>query len=201
MVRSYAHSGVCIYCKATKQDGPLSYADFRDDAAHRQHTISQEEFFAAYNTILPILALLPGFCRDVIKFDWMHTNHLGVMQMTVGNCLMGIFETGMLPSFHGRWIQRLALALRHAWLLFKKWGAQNNVDVGSQPCFTPGMLCMASARSWPEFKGKASNCGKVCRWLLAYHGTHPRLSLQGRIQANVLKAHVEQMDIINSSGT
>eukprot|EP00969_Alexandrium_andersonii_P245304 10841317-Alexandrium_andersonii.AAC.1 len=111
-------------------------------------------------TCPPTLAGLPGFHRDVIKFDWMHTCHLGVMQWSVGNCLLALFEAGAFPRFVGAFQMRFGLALRHAWTLFKSWGREAGVDTGSQPCFTPAMLGLSSQQQWPQFKGKASNTGK-----------------------------------------
>ena len=97
----------------------------------------------------------------MLMVDFMHSD-LG--PWIVANVLLELVEEGHFGNFVGDWKSRNNFALRVAWLKFKEWAKNVNIQ-HSQGQFSLTKLSMATQNSWPEFKGKWHNTCVITLWL------------------------------------
>ena len=117
----------------------------------------------------PPLTLILGFHLTVLICDPMHALHLGVFQWIVASVMVLLAEAGEWGVYRGERIVRLNNALRRAYRHFKEWCRQHGINT-SQECFTAASTGRAEdAHSFPQFKGKAANTGRVIEWLHAVY--------------------------------
>ena len=77
LVNSWNSKGMCGYCKASLEAGPLQYTCFGPNAGHRQTMLSTEDFMTQACRPGPWLRL-PGFDVRMVALDWLH-----IMDLTV----------------------------------------------------------------------------------------------------------------------
>ena len=170
----YRMNKCCHFCGATKDDPQTVYTDCRDCAGWRPTLVSHEQYIAATELgERSAICRIGGWRLERNLTDVMHGLHLGNCGHLVGNVLWELATEDARP-------RPQALAALHA--LFMDWRRNNNIKC-SQPCFTQAMCNRPSGErlNYPEFHGKASNTGKVCKWLgvyvrgLAAHTSHQKL--------------------------
>ena len=156
----------CHLCFVRRSPGILIVARFSPDAFARRPRQSTQDYVDVFLPAQPpALARIIGFTILMVLVDVMHSDHLGVSQWTLANCLLEIVAEGLFGIYPGDYQSRTNRSLRRAWLSFKTW-AKNAGHKHSQRTFTCAQLSVGGgANNWPEFKGKAHNCAVVVRWL------------------------------------
>ena len=101
---------------------------------------------------------IPGFRKERVVTDFMHTAHLGVFQHVCGSALVELCQTYAFGP------GALKLQLAEAWRQFKAWCARNSVNC-SMECFTPDRCNLNSKSKVVYLKSKAFNCRVLLSWL------------------------------------
>ena len=164
LVQHYGTRLCCHECKAVHHGPGPSFADFRADPDWAATSYTHADYISDAGSEVPPLARIPGFHIRMVKPDFMHVLHLGILLWAIGSCLVTLLENGFFGNFPGNRNQRFRLQLQEAFVRFKKYCRDRSI-VHSQSCFTVGMLSCDKASSWPEFKGKAANSRHVTQWL------------------------------------
>jgi len=142
-----------------------------------------------------------GFHTGIVKYDAMHTLHLGVLQWVCANILIELVESHKWGRFRGPLWADYALQLRLAWKRFKKWCAQAGLTQ-SHPQFSLTQLGLKTKgnvqREFPCLKGKASNTGKVFLWLRSVLNANPDPTPHGQLRLHVVNGWGTVMELMRS---
>lgn len=112
-LRAYDTTLMCHKCFATKDDGPLNYAQFGAGAGWRDHPCTHAAYMASMSTSerLNPLCSLPGWHHSSIKMCTMHCLNLGVGMHVNGSALWELLRDNRLCGH-----ARLGVLLRRAWI-------------------------------------------------------------------------------------
>ena len=155
-----AWSGLEVrHMRQATQDGERTWTDFSEGALWRRSPArTTEEFFGEHPEATRCrLCLLPGWDLGQIRWDVMHSVHLGVARL-VGACGIvdlvgrGVFGPGTL-----------AVQLKAAWACFRTWCRRHRIQCNARR-FTIGRLNL-KGRKWPELSSRAWNTRIICGWL------------------------------------
>lgn len=200
---SYKHSFICMFCYATKTKaatGGFLFSDFREQAEHRGRKRSHAEIMALFRGDPPALTRVVGFNAKMVKYDVMHTLHLGVLAWVCGNVMVELLESDFWGRFRGALALKCNLQLRKAWAQFKRWCSKNAIDQ-SRPPFTLAQLGIENSgirRCWPVLKAKASNAGKVFLWLAELLKTVKDDSHHHALRMLVMKGWADVLALLSS---
>ena len=190
----------CHQYFARKAPGILNFARFAPTAFAQRPRRSMQSYVDAFLPAPPPLARIIGFHIIMLLVDFMHSDHLGVSQWSLANCLLELVAQGIFGRSTGDFQSRTNRLLRRAWLEFKEW-AKGAGRKHSQRTFTCAQLSVGGgANNWPEFKGKAHNCSVVVRWLNHVVGTQPNHAPRQQVRAKLLSSHVAVYDIMEAGG-
>lgn len=79
-------TGPCMHCQC-KMTGPVTWSDFRSEAAWRTTRWDPEEWRTWEQRTKCVLLTLPGASCWTIAYDWVHVKYLGVDQYIFGSVL------------------------------------------------------------------------------------------------------------------
>ena len=108
---------------------------------------------------------MPGHHISMNRGEAMHAGPLGSMPDAAATALIELCEEGDFGFLEVTpWRDRLTSQLIVAWHEFSTWCSENSQQHTLRR-FTCARFSMNTLRSWPMFKGKASNCLILTRWL------------------------------------
>lgn len=139
---------------------------------------SMDEYFPNDDGgVRPALSYIPGWHRELIHADRMHSCCLGLVQQLVGStmvdfCLAGDF---VHADPGGPWQARMQVQLDQAYEEFCSYARDHGKQHSQPPFRVLGLNMKVLSKSFPRFKGKAANTMLVLSWMTAWacttHGT------------------------------
>ena len=160
--RHWGARHMCHECFASRTDAEFSYLQLGPEAAWRYTTEGHEDWLR--NTLVqersPLLEI-PGFRKELIYHDLLHTVCLGIGQDFLGSALVELASRGAFGQPRSD-LDRLDAALHEALLQFKRWCAHE--DLGA-PSFDHISATSLGVPDYPELPGKGSDCRKMLSWL------------------------------------
>lgn len=128
---------------------------------------------------------LPGFSRDMIRIDPMHTLCMGICRWSIASAILDLLDRGHFTEYG----HRRALRLQCAYRAFLDWCAATGTASGVDT-FTPGRLGLNDV--WPEAGYKAQNCRILVKWLA--HVTNTVADARANNDTLALATHVSALD-------
>ena len=149
LAHHYTCNNICHICKASRCDPEVPFTDFRKQPAWKNTVRSHQQFLAQeMGEPWNMLAYVAGFHYRMLKFDVMHTVHLGIGACCNGGCFFELLKLQWFPGSDKHAI------FRAAYKDFKAFCRKVKV-VCSQPVFKPWML-LSSTDEYCIFAAKAA---------------------------------------------
>jgi len=161
----YGKNFCCAWCTASKLPGEDYIGNFAHGAFEGRAKRNLADYLRCF-VVLPWLARIFGFSLDIIRIDFMHTDHQGVAGWLAAHGLLSAAQSRAAPT--GTWQVRMDAALRQLFHLFVAWCHANLVEHSEREFSVTRLSLGKSAADWPDFKGKAHNTAAVCKFLRSF---------------------------------
>ena len=164
--RRWGANNVCFERFASKTNPTFNYLQLQSTAGWRFTTESHEDYMR--NTSpqhrSPLFEI-PGFRKDMIYHDLLHTVCLGIGQDFAASCLVELAQRGAFGrEFPHADLPVLDAALHEATLQFARWCSAEGLGSPSFDTLTATALGW-SPSSFPSLPGKGSDCRMMLMWL------------------------------------
>jgi len=176
-----------MHCQC-KMTGPVTWSDFRSEAAWRTTRWDPEEWRTWEQRTKCVLLTLPGASCWTIAYDWVHVKYLGVDQYIFGSVLFVL----VCMVMEGEQEANLAAC----WAFLKTFFRNNKTPTPFR-YLTKLSMFIRSGGKYPKLRGKASEIRHFGKALLALWNqfSNQALLLHRRI-ALMLKHNVHLEDMI-----
>ena len=164
--------GICHICKAEDAPTPLSYANCHLDAPWSSALRTQAEFQSSQDrlSVSNPLTCITGFHFNMLVFESMHADLLGLRLHLLGSCIVCLLDEGIpcMPPPTGSWQSKRKVQLSVLSNRLRVWLRRTKMFCKFKK-ITLGRLRLYTLRSWPELKSKAKNAAVLTEFVLDIH--------------------------------
>ena len=177
-------------------DQELNYADFKDDAMHRDTQISHETYMAMTDddSVFPFMHI-PGWRHELNFFDLMHNANLGFVRDLAGTVLSEIAEERSPAGQHPDIVLQKLQTKLETWC--------KHFELHRPTCrLTMATLGRHTSRTFPSLPSevKAAHVHSVLYWLSELVCELPHRTMYEKVRATCLWAYCDAHYTLNNAG-